>query len=130
MKMLDRIRGHKHPEAATRGSHTCATCGRPALTTDQFVVAAKKAGFEVDPLTGDEVPIAVSGVAGGIGDLVAWERDRQQRFDAVEARRGYLCRSCHKAHCTACLMSTPQHPVTSGPRCPSCGEGPHGLLED
>ena len=147
MKMLDRMRAHRHLGVAepapqgerargnrgvqspsSRGSRVCAACGQPALTTDEFVAKAKEAGFVVDPLTGDEVPSSVSGVVGSIGDLAGWERERQQRFDAVEARRGYVCSSCGKAHCTDCLMKTPPHPVTRGPRCPSCGEGPHEML--
>ena len=142
MKILDRIRGRTdhaeasppaatEPSAATvRSARMCAACGRPALTTDEFVAAAKEAGFVVDPVTGDEVSSPVSGVFGGTGDLIEMQTQRQQRFDQVEARRGYACRACGKPHCTACLMSTAQHPVTGGPRCPSCGEGPHEVLDD
>jgi|GEM_PF-3291167 len=103
---------------------TCAACGSPALSTEQFVEYARQAGWTVDSLTGDATR-AVSGVLSGVDELAAVERQVQADYEVVEERRGYLCSACGKVHCTACLMKAPQHPATRGPRCPSCGEGPH-----
>jgi hypothetical protein len=109
------------------GVRVCATCGSPALTTGEFIAAAKQAGFIVDPMTG-EATSALSGAFTGVGELAATRAQQQRRYEEIEARRGYVCQKCGKLHCTACLMRTAQHPVTGGPRCPSCGEGPHAIL--
>jgi hypothetical protein len=95
------------------GPGRCASCGREVLTTGQFVDMAARHGYVVDPLTGD--------ASTGPGQAV---------YDALEESRGYTCDACGQSHCTGCLMRTPPHPVTHGPRCPSCGEGPHAPLDD
>lgn len=101
-------------EPAPRGDNRrCSSCGREVLTTKAFVEMARRHGYVVDPLTGD--------ASTGPG---------QALFDSLEETRGYTCRACGRAHCTGCLMRAPQHPVTHGPRCPSCAEGPHPPLED
>lgn len=82
------------------------------LTLREFVARAARFGYDVDPLTGD----APTGPG-------------QALYDELEAARGYRCEACGRSHCTECVMRTPPHPVTHGPRCPSCGEGPHAPLE-
>lgn len=115
-----------HAPADATAARVCAACGTSVLRTTEFVAAAREAGFVVDPLTGDAT-YTFSGRLGEAGESAATET--QGRYDALEARRAYVCRSCGKLHCTACLMSSPQHPVTKGPCCPSCGEGPHDVLD-
>lgn len=117
-----------HNPADAAAARVCAACDTSVLSTTEFVAAAREAGFVVDPLTGDAT-YAFSGRLGGAGESAASEGQGQLLYDAVEARRAYVCRSCGKLHCTTCLMSSPQHPVTQGPCCPSCGEGPHDVLD-
>ena len=93
------------------GPGRCAACGREVLGTRAFVARAAQFGYVVDPVTGDSPT--------GPG---------QALYEALEDARGFECTSCGRTHCTACLMRTPQHPVTHGPRCPSCAEGPHQPL--
>lgn len=121
--------GEMHEAATVAGARTCAGCGVSILATDEFAAAAREVGFDVDPFTGDAT-YTLSGVFSGVGELARTESERQRLYDAVETRRAYVCRACGKAHCTGCLMSAPRQPATGGPRCPSCGEGPHRVLDE
>jgi hypothetical protein len=129
MRLLERLRKHDDRSAAGAVDRDhCATCGASVLTTSAFLAAAREVGFDVNPATGDAT-YTLSGVFGGPDDMATTQAEHQRRFEQVEERRGYVCQRCGRSHCTSCLMRTPQHPVTGGPRCPSCGEGPHGMLE-
>jgi hypothetical protein len=96
---------------ARDGCAVCASCGGRTLTTQQFVEMGRRSGYDIDPLTGD--------ASSGPG---------QELFDAIEGRRGARCAECGRVHCYVCLLRTPEHPVTHGPRCPSCQGGPHSPL--
>jgi hypothetical protein len=108
---------------------TCANCGAPALTTQQYVAAAKKLGFSVDPVSGAAAYSPAPPLLSGPGALPQTEAERQLQYEVIEGRRGYVCMACGNVHCASCLAYSPRSSATLGPRCPSCEEGPHGLLE-
>ncbi len=108
---------------------TCVTCGGPALTTQQFLRAAKQLGFSVDRVTGAADYHTFPPVISSPLSLPQTEAEKQVEYNLVHGRRGFVCLACGTIHCASCLTGSPRSPVTGGPSCPSCAQGPHESLE-
>lgn len=95
----------------------CRKCGRKILTTTEFKVACREAGFVEDRATGKFKMKLRSGVVFLDGNP-AWE---QAKFNEIEKQRGYQCEDCGSVYCLNCLFTSAPVHRSGGKACPKCG---------